>query len=70
MVFKQKYHLERGYCCGNGCKHCSYHFENVTDEKKRIQLILNENKRASRTVNHSQKGSQRHSETHSRQYPS
>ncbi|MEO6843744.1 MAG: DUF5522 domain-containing protein [Ginsengibacter sp.] len=44
MVFKKKYHLERGYCCGNGCRHCPYHFENVTDEKRRKQLIQNENK--------------------------
>jgi len=24
MVFTEKYHLKRGYCCGNGCKHCPY----------------------------------------------
>ncbi len=24
MVFKAWYHLRRGYCCGNGCKHCPY----------------------------------------------
>jgi hypothetical protein len=24
MVFTAKYHLKRGYCCGNGCKHCPY----------------------------------------------
>lgn len=23
-VFTAKYHLKRGYCCGNGCKHCPY----------------------------------------------
>ena len=23
-VFTEKYHKERGYCCGNGCKHCPY----------------------------------------------
>jgi hypothetical protein len=22
-------HLKRGYCCGNGCKHCAYWNENV-----------------------------------------
>jgi len=44
MVFTQKYHLERGYCCGNGCMHCPYHFENVSDKKKRIQLVQNENR--------------------------
>lgn len=24
FVFTEKYHLERGYCCGNGCRHCPY----------------------------------------------
>ncbi len=23
-VFTEKYHSERGYCCGNGCRHCPY----------------------------------------------
>ncbi|WP_162098405.1 DUF5522 domain-containing protein [Nitritalea halalkaliphila] len=24
MVFTEKYHLLRGYCCTNGCRHCPY----------------------------------------------
>ncbi len=24
MVFSATYHLRRGYCCGNGCRHCPY----------------------------------------------
>jgi hypothetical protein len=24
VVFTAKYHLRRGYCCGNGCRHCPY----------------------------------------------
>ena len=23
-VFTEKYHLKRGYCCNNGCRHCPY----------------------------------------------
>lgn len=23
-VFTEKYHLLKGYCCDNGCKHCPY----------------------------------------------
>mgnify|MGYP006079411075 CR=1 FL=1 len=26
IVFTEKYHLNRGYCCKNGCKHCPYGF--------------------------------------------
>ncbi len=24
VVFTEKFHLERGYCCDNGCRHCPY----------------------------------------------
>jgi hypothetical protein len=24
MVFTAAYHLARGYCCTNGCRHCPY----------------------------------------------
>lgn len=24
MVLTAKYLLKRGYCCGNGCRHCPY----------------------------------------------
>ena len=23
-VFTEQYHIDRGYCCGNGCRHCPY----------------------------------------------
>jgi hypothetical protein len=36
MVFTEEYHLERGYCCQNGCRHCPYGngpvIENNTDD--------------------------------------
>ncbi|HEX8356790.1 MAG TPA: DUF5522 domain-containing protein [Segetibacter sp.] len=34
MVLTKKYHLERGYCCGNGCTHCPYHYEKVPEPQK------------------------------------
>ena len=24
IVFTSVFHIERGQCCGNGCKHCPY----------------------------------------------
>ncbi|MER0438186.1 DUF5522 domain-containing protein [Emticicia sp. W12TSBA100-4] len=24
LVFTSAYHLKRGYCCKNGCRHCPY----------------------------------------------
>jgi len=26
-VFTEKYHLQRGYCCKSGCRHCPYGFK-------------------------------------------
>ncbi len=34
MVLTEKYHLERGYCCGNGCRHCPYNYEMVPEPTK------------------------------------
>jgi len=39
MVLTEKYHLDKGFCCGNGCRHCPYHYENVP-EPKRSELLL------------------------------
>jgi hypothetical protein len=33
-VFTEKYHLKRGYCCKNGCRHCPYDFNKKTGTNK------------------------------------
>lgn len=38
MVLTAAYHLKRGRCCGNGCLHCPYDFENVKEPRK-TQLL-------------------------------
>ena len=38
LVLTEKYLLERGYCCGNGCRHCPYQYEAVP-EPKRTHLL-------------------------------
>lgn len=30
IVFTEKYHLKRGYCCQSGCKHCPYGYNKKT----------------------------------------
>ncbi|MCX6207969.1 MAG: DUF5522 domain-containing protein [Bacteroidetes bacterium] len=40
IVFTAEYLLQRGYCCGNGCKHCPYDYKNVL-EPKRSELLRN-----------------------------
>ncbi len=39
FVMTENYHLERGFCCGNGCRHCPYKYENVPEPKK-SELLL------------------------------
>ncbi len=38
LVFTEEYHLKKGYCCGNGCRHCPYRFEQVP-EPRRSELL-------------------------------
>lgn len=40
IVLTEKYHLEKGFCCGNGCIHCPYYFINVPEEKRGKLLSL------------------------------
>jgi len=30
IVFTEKHHLKRGYCCKSGCKHCPYGYDKKT----------------------------------------
>lgn len=34
IVLTEQYHLDKGYCCGNGCRHCPYDFENVPEPRR------------------------------------
>jgi hypothetical protein len=45
FVFTEKYHLEKGFCCGNGCKHCPYNFENVPEPKRSELISLKKNEK-------------------------
>lgn len=38
VVLTEKYHLDKGYCCGNGCKHCPYEYENVPEPRKSVLI--------------------------------
>ena len=43
IVLTAKYHLDRGYCCGNGCKHCPYEYINVPEPRCFDLLSLSAN---------------------------
>ena len=38
VVLTEAYHLKKGYCCGNGCKHCPYNYEAVPEPKRSALL--------------------------------
>jgi hypothetical protein len=42
VVFTAAYHLNKGYCCGHGCKHCPYNYDAVPEPKKSQLLAQNE----------------------------
>ena len=35
VVLTKQFHLERGYCCGLGCRNCPYNYENVPEDKRK-----------------------------------
>jgi hypothetical protein len=45
VVFTKQYHLERGYCCGNGCLNCPFDYEKV-EEPRRSELLSKRNTRS------------------------
>jgi len=47
FVFTQKYHLSKGFCCGNGCKHCPYDFINVPEPRRSELLSLKQDEKRS-----------------------
>ncbi len=34
IVFTERYHLKRGYCCKSGCKHCPYGYNPATGKNE------------------------------------
>ena len=42
IVLTEKFHLEKGFCCGNGCRHCPYDYQ-LVPEPKRSELLMKRN---------------------------
>ena len=45
IVLTEKYHLNKGFCCGNGCKHCPYNYEAVSEPKRSNLLSLKDHEK-------------------------
>ena len=50
MVLTAHYLSQRGYCCGNGCKHCPYDYEAVP-EPRRSELLAQRTPQDDRSQN-------------------
>lgn len=37
-IFTEKFHLKRGYCCTNGCKHCPYQDKGKNKQRKNLSF--------------------------------
>lgn len=48
VVLTEKYHLKKGNCCGNGCKHCPYEYLNVPQPKRSELLSLRQHEKDNR----------------------
>ena len=49
VVLTSQYLSERGYCCGNGCLHCPFQYENVPEPRK--SFLLDQQSNASGDTN-------------------
>ncbi len=48
VVFTAEYLLNRGYCCGNGCKNCPFDYKNVPEPKRTMLLKKREDENNSK----------------------
>jgi len=42
VIFTEKYHLKRGYCCMSGCRHCPYGYNPKTGKVEKKDNKKNE----------------------------
>ena len=40
MVLTEKYHIDKGFCCGYACRHCPFDFESVPEPKRSLALQM------------------------------
>ncbi len=44
-VLTEKYHLQKGFCCGNGCLHCPYNYKMVAEPYKSRLIAKRKNEK-------------------------
>ena len=51
IVLTDKYHLEKGFCCGYGCLNCPYDYEQVPEPKRKELLEKRKSSKEENTKN-------------------
>ena len=46
MVLTERFHLEKGSCCGNGCLHCPFEYINVPEPRRSDLLAHRRNEKS------------------------
>jgi hypothetical protein len=46
VIFTEEYLLQRGYCCGNGCRNCPYDYKMVPEPRRSRLLEERKNREA------------------------
>ena len=46
LVFTEKYLLQRGTCCENGCRHCPFEYKNVLEPERSKLLSLRQDEKS------------------------
>jgi hypothetical protein len=49
LVFTESFHLNRGYCCGNGCMNCPYDYDRVPEPRRSELLSLRHEQQETRS---------------------
>ena len=52
VVLTEKHHLNRGYCCGMGCRHCPFDYEGVPETKQSELLAKRLHEKENEKPNH------------------
>ena len=47
LIMTEHFHEKRGFCCGNGCRHCPYNPKHI---KNNTNLINQESKKDAKTL--------------------
>jgi hypothetical protein len=52
IVLTEQFHLKKGFCCGNGCKHCPYHYDAVPEPRRSELRLLQTNQADNQDTSH------------------